>query len=81
MLFSDNLIHDEVSRGIRFSTRFNVGGPAISAGFVKRDSSGQLVCSGKSESLGIAADPEDTPRLQALLNAIEPESEQVQLND
>lgn len=81
MLFPDHLIHNEVSRGICFSTRFHIGGRPVSAGFVKRTKAGGLICCGESESLGIASDPEDTARLSALLDAIKPEGEKSHSDD
>ena len=48
-----------------------IGERVTSAGFVKQDKNKNLICFGRSESLGIKSDPEDTLVLQIQIKIME----------
>ena len=65
-IFSDDLVHSEVARGVGFSS----AGPPASAGFVVRDEEGRLSCTGRSTSLGLSAGEADDVLIQEFLKSI-----------
>lgn len=62
IIFPPVVSHADVAKGFH-------GSEAVSAGFVRFDESKQeLICYGKSESLGLSSDPEDSVYANYLLH-------------
>jgi hypothetical protein len=64
ILFSSNLIHENVAKAVP-----SWNGEPVSAGFVVRATDGELACRGQSDSLGLIADSGDTERLRDFLGS------------